>query len=178
MTSYVHSAASPPPSFCFCCCALQRFNYLRFATECQAWCLALPQGRLFLSCLRRKGTLKDREERGNWIFDTCHFHSAAPCSLATCKDFSCHSSACYEWAQGLKNPITTTVSDPCHHPYICYSHVPQIRKDVPISSFSSLQTGLPPPFQSVCLRYQLQLLSWAASLLTILCAERQRLVGG
>lgn len=91
---------------------------------------------------------------GNWIFDTCHFHSAAPCSLATHKDFSCHSLACYhDWAQVLRNPITTTVSDSDYH--VCYSRVPQIREDVLISSFSSLQTSLPPPFQSVCLRFEL-----------------------
>lgn len=141
--------------------------------------MALPRGRLFLSCLQRKGNSRIERSEGNWIFDTCHFHSAAPCSLATHKDFSCHSSACYhERAQGLRNPITTTVSDPCHHPYVCYSHVPQIRKDVPISSFSFLQIGLPPPFQSVCLRYELQLLSWTASLLTILYIVQLRLVGG
>lgn len=61
--------------------------------------------------------------------------------LATHKDFPCHSSArYYEWAQVLRNPITTTVPDPCHRPYVCYSHVPGIRKDVPISSLSFLQT--------------------------------------
>lgn len=102
-----------------------------------------------------------RGERGNWIFDTCHFHSAAPCSLATHKDFSCHSLACYhEWAHGLRNPITSSVSDSCH--YGCYSHVAQIRKDLLIRSFALfsffsffLESGLAPPFQSVCLRYEL-----------------------
>lgn len=106
---------------------------------------------------REKGTGGSERSGGNWIFDTCHFHSAAPCSLATHKHFSCHSSACYhEWAPGPRNPITTTVSDPCHHPYVCYSRVRQIRKDVPISSFSLLQFRRPPPLQSACLRYELR----------------------
>lgn len=39
-----------------------------------------------------------------------------PCSLATHKDFSCHSLACnHEWAQGPRNPITSMASDACRH---------------------------------------------------------------
>lgn len=174
MTSYIHSAASPPtypPSSSSSSSSTALYIGLtsldlQLNVKLGVW---LYHRAGCSSAVSREKELKDREERGNWIFDTCHFHSAAPCSLATHKDFSCHSSACYhEWVQGLRNPITTTVSDPCHHPYVCYSHVPQIRKDVPISSFSFLQTSLPPPFQSVCLIYELQLFSWTASVLTIL----------
>jgi len=122
---------------------LHNFNWLGFATECPAWCLALPRGQVVPQQILQKRNSRIEKEWGNWIFDTCHFHSVAPCSLATHKDFSCHSSACYhEWAQGLRNPITTTVSDPSHHPYVCCTHVPQIREDVPISSFSFLLTSL------------------------------------
>lgn len=39
-----------------------------------------------------------------------------PCSLATHKDFSCHSLACnHEWARGPRNPITSMASDACRH---------------------------------------------------------------
>lgn len=129
-TSYIHDA--PPLPVLPLCCSLQTLvQVLQLHDKLAVW-LYHREG-----CSFAISRVKELQERGNWIFDTCHFHSAAPCSLATYKDFSCHSSACYEWAQGLRNPITTTVSDPCQHPYICYSHVPQIRKDVPISSFSS-----------------------------------------
>lgn len=145
-------------------CTLHRFNYsfdLQLNVKLGAWLYHR------VGCSSALSRVKELGDRGNWIFDTCHFHSAAPYSLATHKDFSCHSLVCYhEWAQVLRNPITTTVSDSCHHG--CYSHVPQIRKDVLTSSFSFLQTSLPPPFQSVCLRYELQLFPWTASLLTLL----------
>lgn len=65
MTSYIHSIARPPPLLLLLLlCTLHRFNYFGFATECQAWCLALPQGRLFLRCLQRKGTRGSRGSEG------------------------------------------------------------------------------------------------------------------
>lgn len=103
-------------------------------------------------CLRREAARDAGTREGlvgvrggggvNWIFDTCHFHSAAPCSLATHKDFSCHSLACYhEWARGLRNPITGCVSDSRH--YGCCGHVAGIRKDLLISSSSSSSSSSP-----------------------------------
>lgn len=50
----------PPPPFC----TLHDFNQLGFATECQAWCLALPRGRLFLGCLPRKRNWRLEKSKG------------------------------------------------------------------------------------------------------------------
>lgn len=61
-------------------------------------------------------------------------------------------SACYhEWAPGLRNPITSSVSEHCCHSHVYRSHVPQIRNDVPISCSSLLQFSLPPLTQCVSL---------------------------
>lgn len=124
---------------------------------------------MLLRHLQRNGGAA-RIRRQDWIFDTCHFHFAAPCCCSLQhQQQCCHTqglllfphlfffflkvcSACYhEWAPGLRNPITSSVSEHCCHSHVYRSHVPQIRNDVPISCSSLLQFSLPPLTQCVSL---------------------------
>lgn len=136
MTSYIQDAASVPlPASQPRCLPRSLIASLHLQVNVKRGSSAPPQASF---CLRRDAGTRGRwgRWRGGWFFDTCHFHSAAPCSLATRKDFLCHSLARYhEWARGLRNPITGRVSDSRH--YGCCSHVARIRKDLLISSSSS-----------------------------------------